>query len=147
MRAPMEWWLWMAGGLMLLLVELMTPGGFVVMFFGVGAMTVGLLTRFGLAGPAWVQWLLFAALSVVYLFLFRDNLKRQMRFPTQAGEMDSLVGTLAVAQERLLPDGVGRVEARGSAWSARNVTSSPIEPGQRCRVLRVDGLMLSIQPE
>ncbi len=147
MPALMEWWLWMAGGLVLLLVELMTPGGFVVMFFGLGAMTVGLASMFGVAGPAWLQWLLFAALSVGFLLLFRDRLQRQMRFPSQAGEMDSLVGTLAVAQERLLPGSVGRVEARGSAWSARNTSPSPIEPGQRCRVIGIDGLMLSIQPE
>ena len=136
----------MAGGLILLLVELMTPGGFVVMFFGLGALTVGLMARLDVAGPAWVQWLLFAALSLGYLLLFRGRLQRHMP-SSDRGEMDSLVGTLAITQERLLPGAVGRVEARGSAWTARNTTSTPIEPGQRCRVLRVDGLMLSIQPE
>ena len=146
MPAQMEWWLWMAAGLVLLLVELMTPGGFVVMFFGLGALTVGLVARLDLAGPAWFHWLLFATLSLGYLLVFRGRLQRHMLSSSRA-EMDSLVGTIAITQERLLPGAVGRVEARGSAWSARNMTAKPIEPGQRCRVLRVEGLMLSIQPE
>ena len=146
MPAQMEWWLWMAGGLVLLLVELMTPGGFVVMFFGLGALTVGLMTRLEVAGPAWLQWLLFTTLSLAYLLVFRRRLQRHM-IASQRGELDSLVGTVAITQERLLPGAIGRVEARGSAWTARNITTTPIEPGQRCRVLRVDGLMLNFQPE
>jgi membrane protein implicated in regulation of membrane protease activity len=142
----MDWWMWLVGGLLLLVLELVTPSGFFVMFFGLGALTVGVLARLESAGPAWVQWLLFTATSLVYLLLFRGKLQQRMDKPA-AREMDSLVGALAVPQERILPGAVGRVEARGSAWSARNEASAAIEPGQRCRIVRMDGLLLSIQPE
>ena len=42
--------MWLAGGLVLLVIELVTPSGFFVMFFGLGALTVGVLERLGLAG-------------------------------------------------------------------------------------------------
>jgi inner membrane protein len=34
----MEWWIWLVGGMLLLLVEIVTPGGFYFLFFGVGAL-------------------------------------------------------------------------------------------------------------
>jgi inner membrane protein len=139
------WWLWLAVGLGLLVVELVTPSGFYLMFFGLGAATVGLLTALGLTGDARSQWLVFTLVSVLYVLLFRGRLLHRNR--PQARDLDPLVGELAVPQERIPPNGVGRVELRGTIWSARNDTAAPIEPGQRCRVMRMDGLLVFVQPE
>ena len=59
----MEWWMWMLLGLMLLLAELVTPGGFYFIFFGIGAIVVGVLAGIGASGPAWLQFLFFSILS------------------------------------------------------------------------------------
>ena len=48
---------------------------------------------------------------------------------------------------RIEPGAVGRTDLRGSLWNARNESSTAVEPGQRCRVTRVDGLLVHIQPE
>jgi membrane protein implicated in regulation of membrane protease activity len=142
----MEWWMWLAAGLLLLVLELVTPSGFFVMFFGLGALTVGALVRLGLSGPAWLPWLLFTIASVVYLLLFRDRLQRRVQLP-DADNVDTLVGELAVPHECILPGAVGRVELRGTTWTARNGASEAIEPGRRCRVTSVDGLLVFVQPE
>ena len=138
--------MWLAGGLVLMVIELATPSGFFIMFFGLGALTVGLLTRFGLAGPSWVEWLLFTALSVMYVLLFRNRLAQRLQLP-QSVEVDSLVGELATPRERIAPGAVGRIELRGANWNARNDSPVMIEPGQRCRVVKVDGLLLFVKPE
>lgn len=138
--------MWLAGGLLLVLIEIVTPSGFFIMFFGLGALTVGVLTRFGLAGPAWVEWLLFTLLSLGYVLIFRERLQKRVQAPWSA-DVDSLVGELATPRERIRPGDVGRIELRGSSWSARNDSSTVIEPGQRCRVTRVDGLLLFVRPE
>lgn len=138
--------MWLAGGLILLVVELVTPSGFFVMFFGLGALTVGVMTRLGFAGEPWAQWLIFTVASIVYLLLFRGRLKNRLAVPARA-EVDTLVGELATPRERIPPGEVGRVELRGAAWNARNDTAQPIEPGQRCRVSRVDGLLVFVHPE
>jgi membrane protein implicated in regulation of membrane protease activity len=140
-----EWWVWLAFGLVLLVVELATPSGFFVMFFGVGALTVGLLTAFALAGPAWTQWLIFTLVSVGYLLLFRDRVRGVARPPAN---IDTLIGELAIPRERILPGQFGRVDLRGTLWNARNDASTYLEPGQRCRVTGVDeGLVVFVQPE
>jgi membrane protein implicated in regulation of membrane protease activity len=141
----MEWWLWLAGGLILLLVELATPSGFFMMFFGLGALTVGILTRLGAADEAWSQWLIFTVISVMYLLLFRARLQRSLAHTS--ADVDTLIGELVVPRERIEPGSVGRVDLRGSLWTARNESTANIETGQRCRVTRVEGLLLFVQPE
>ena len=63
----MDWWIWILLGLLLLLTELVTPGGFYILFFGIGAVIVGILTGFKASGPPWFQFILFSVLSVLCL--------------------------------------------------------------------------------
>ena len=141
------WWHWLVLGLLLMLGELVTPGGFYIIFFGIGALLVGLLAAVELAGPAWMQLLLFSVSSLVFLALFRARLLNRMQVDPQLPAVDALVGQVAVATGRLEPGGIGKVELRGASWSARNVSDAVVGPGSRCRVLRVDGLMLDVTPE
>ena len=138
--------MWFAGGLVLMVAELATPSGFFIMFFGLGALTVGVLARIGLAQAGWAQWLLFMLLSLGYLLLFRGKLQARFQAPPPP-DVDSLVGVLAVPQGLIEPGAVGRVEVRGSSWSARNVAANAIASGQRCTVVSVDGLLLTVRPE
>jgi inner membrane protein len=142
----MEWWMWLALGLTLVVAELATPSGFFIIFFGLAALTVGILAGLNMAGTVWVQWLLFSVLSIVYVLVFRGRLQTKVQIPP-ATNVDSLIGGLAIVQERLLPGVVGRVEVRGSMWSARNTSTVTLDAGQRARVATVDGLMLTVVPE
>ncbi len=144
----MIWWYWAAFGLLLVAIELMTPGGFYFIFFGVAAVVVGGLTFAGLSGPEWVQWLLFSVFAVVSLLLFRRPLVQRLRITGDgATSMDSLVGEVATAATDMAPGSVAKAELRGTTWTARNVGDVPIARGQRCRVERVDGLTLDIRME
>ena len=149
MEFPMEllWWHWLVIGLLLVLAELATPGGFFVIFFGVAALIVGALAGLGVGGPMWVQLLMFSVIAVVSLLLFRSRLLKSMQVDPQAPEVDSLVGEIGQLEGAIAPGQIGRIEVRGAAWTARNATSSEIPRGMRCRVVRVNGLMLEIEPE
>ena len=142
----MNWWLWLAGGLALVVAELVTPSGFFIIFFGLAALTVGVLATLEILTTSWVQWLVFTALSVTYLVVFRGRFQARFEMPPPPN-VDSLVGGLAVVQERLLPGVVGRVEVRGAQWSARNISDVMLDAGQRARVASVDGLTLAVVPE
>jgi membrane protein implicated in regulation of membrane protease activity len=140
------WWHWLVLGLVLVAAELAAAGGFYIIFFGIGAIAVGVLAGFGVAGPVWMQMLLFSGLSVGTLLAFRGRLVKstQMR---PGVEVDALIGELAIAVDDLAPHGVGRVELRGTAWSARNHAAAVVSRGARCRVVRVEGLTLEVEPE
>jgi membrane protein implicated in regulation of membrane protease activity len=143
----MIWWYWVVLGLVLMALELATPGGFFVVFFGVSALLVGLLELAGIATADWMQWLLFPLVALVALALFREPLLRWMRLRDGVDEVDSLVGTVAIAAGDIAPGQHGRAELRGTGWSARNVGATPLAAGQRCRVVAVHGLMLDLREE
>jgi membrane protein implicated in regulation of membrane protease activity len=142
----MEWWLWLAGGLALVVAELATPSGFFIIFFGLGALTVGVLDALGIVDSLAVEILLFTAISVGYFLLFRGRLRNFFQ-PPASSNVDTLIGDLATVQEPMSPGVVGRVEVRGSMWAARNTSGVVLGAGQRARVAAVDGLTLAVIPE
>jgi inner membrane protein len=99
------------------------------------------------AGPMWLQWLLFSVISVGTLALFRRPLLRMVEPASRPHEVDSLVGETAVALDDIQAGAIGKAELRGTAWTARNVGSGALARGQRCKVERVEGLMLFVRSE
>src|SRR5437870_8216148 len=73
----MAWWLWVLLGFALVMCELLTPGGFFFLFFGLGAVAVGALVWLGAGGPAWLQWFLFSLISIGFLIPLRGRLLRR----------------------------------------------------------------------
>ena len=95
--------------------------------------------------PLFAQWLLFASLSIGTLVLFRARLREKIK--TREQEVDKLEDEIAVATERLVAGATGQAGLRGSTWSARNIGEVDLEAGDRCRVERVDGLVLLIRKD
>jgi membrane protein implicated in regulation of membrane protease activity len=143
----MEWWHWLALGLILVVLEMAASGGFYVIFFGVAALAIGALHMLDIAGPVWFQFLLFSVLSVASLLVFRSPLLRWLKMDSVPDQVDSLVGETAVPLEDIAAGAVGRAELRGSVWSARNTSSATLARGQRTRVVRVERLMIFLEPE
>ena len=143
----MIWWYWILLGVVLLAVELATPGGFFFIFFAVSALALGVLEGVGLVETDWLQWLFFSVLSIVCLAVFRKPLLERMRRSERTEAVDSLVGELAVAVTPILPGQHGRAELRGSTWTARNVDDALLNAGERARVVAVRELEIDIRPE
>ena len=143
----MTWWFWIVLGLGLSALELATPGGIFIIFFGVAAFVVGLLALAGLSGAAWVQWLLFPIFALISLRVFRRPILNRLGMGGNRTDVDTLVGEIATAAEAIAPGAHGRAELRGTTWSARNVDSIALAVGQRCRVVAVQGLMLDLRSE
>jgi membrane protein implicated in regulation of membrane protease activity len=61
--------------------------------------------------------------------------------------VDSLVGEIAVASTAMTAGGVGQAQLRGSSWNARNASQTAVAAGARCRVTRVEGLVIWLEPE
>ena len=143
----MIWWYWVLLGLLLAVVEILTPGGFFFIFFAISSLLLGLLEVAGVAGSDPLQWVLFSALSVVCLALFRKPLLARMGPKERAETVDSLIGEVAVAVTPIPPGQHGRAELRGTVWSARNIGELPLTQGERGRVAAVRGLELDIRSE
>jgi membrane protein implicated in regulation of membrane protease activity len=144
----MLWWYWALLGLFLAALEILTPGGFYLLFFGLGGLAVALLSVLGIGGPLWLQVLLFSLFSIISLVLFRNPLLRKMQRKTDGcAPVDELVGELAIPAVAIEPGAVGKAELRGTTWSARNRGTFAIPAGCRCKVVQIDGLVITIEPE
>jgi membrane protein implicated in regulation of membrane protease activity len=141
----MPWWAWILLGLVLLGLELLL-GTLFLLFAGAAALIVGLFAFID-GGPAWVEWLLFVVLSVVLVLLLRRPLLGRFKIRSDSGDIDRLVGETAVAAEDLPPGEIGKVEMRGTSWSAQNAGLDPIGRGQRCTVEEVQGLKLRVRAQ
>jgi membrane protein implicated in regulation of membrane protease activity len=143
----MIWWYWILLGLALAAIELATPGGFFVIFFAIGAVLVGLLELAGMVEADSVEWVLFTAISLASLALFRKPLLQRMNRADTSDAVDSLVGELVITDQAIPPGQHGRAQLRGAAWTVRNVGALTVTAGERSRVVAVHGLELDIRPE
>lgn len=144
----MTWWLWAFLGLFLLGSEIVTPGGFYMLFFGIGALVVGALVGLDIIQTEWMSWLLFSVFSVASLVILRPPLRRLMTADRgNTSPVDTMGGETAIVLEDLQPGAMGKAECRGSTWNARNTGDKPLLKGQRGLVDRVDGITLWIKPE
>jgi membrane protein implicated in regulation of membrane protease activity len=144
----MIWWYWMLVGLMLLGAEMVTPGGFYMLFFGLAALAVGTLAGAGLVQAEWLQWLLFSGLAILSLLVFRGPLLAWIKtHDKEMPNVDSMAGESAIPLEDLVPGGTGKAELRGTMWTAHNAGPALLKKNQRCKVQRIEGLTLWITPE
>jgi inner membrane protein len=138
---------WLVVGLVLMIAEVVTPG-FILFFFGLSAVIVGLLSfiPFIAASGTW-QLLLFAVLSVTTLLLLRRQMKALFTGRSRNGQHeinDAFVGHHAVVTERIAPPKDGKVEANGVSWSA--TAGEIIDAGTPVEVVSRQGLTLSVRP-
>jgi membrane protein implicated in regulation of membrane protease activity len=141
----MSWSLWVIFGLGLLVFEILTPGGFFTFFFGLAAFMVAGLVWLGVLGTGASQWLVFAILGIVLIAALRPLVRR--KFETNSPKVDQIVGQTAIALEALDGNGRGKVELRGTSWSAVYPGAGSILKGDRLRVTKVDGLSLIVEKE
>ena len=140
----MQWWSWIAVGVILLGSELaFVDAQFYLVFLGAAALVVGLLSLSGLLPAAWLQWAVFAVLAATSVFGFRRRLygRLRRRLPTMnAGP----AGHTVVLPSALAPGEECRLEYRGSSWSAVNGGMTAIAAGECVRIDRVEGLVLIV---
>lgn len=141
----MSWSFWLIFGLLLLVFEMLTPGGFFTFFFGVAAFVVAGLVWAGFLDSGPGQWLTFGVLGTVLILALRPLVRK--KFETNTPKVDQLVGQTAIALETLDMNGRGKVELRGTTWSAVYSGSGSVLKGDRLRVTKVDGLSLIVEKE
>lgn len=133
--ADWVWWLFAAGAL--IIAELFS-GTFVLLMFGVGALAASIVSLAG--APGWLAALVFAGVSALALWLVRPWInKRLHKDGDQKMGMATIEGANASVIERVDQDH-GMVKIEGELWRARPYDSEMIyEPGDRVKVLRIDG--------
>ncbi len=137
-------WLWLIGGVVLLIAEVIAPGFFLI-FVGAAAIATGVFTLlFGLgAVPQMALFALYALLAVMIGRRFYANRHFPSSDPLLNDPSRRLVGKV-VTVVSAVDDHEGRVRLGDSDWSARG---GPAAVGERVRITGVDGNCLKVEAE
>ncbi|WP_412478167.1 NfeD family protein [Azonexus sp. IMCC34839] len=143
-----EWWYWIVGGLVLIVAELAIPSFFVV-WFGLGALLVGLalLVLPELSGTAQLALWTVASLAMVALWfrVFKPSLHKT-RIGLAEGEVLGEIGLLVTA---VAPFERGKVRFQRPILGAEEwvcLADSAIAAGERVKVVAVEGSFLKVTP-
>ena len=143
MRPDLFWFLL---GLAFFLLELVIPG-FVIFFFGFGAWITSLVCLVATPGLD-LQIIIFSITSILSLLLLRKMLTR--RFFKEGGDAPETLGDEFIGKEAIalgdIPKGAkGRVEFKGTPWTAR--ASDDIKSGQNVEITSKESINLIVKPK
>lgn len=137
-------WAWIILGLVLIGLEMIAPGVF-LLWLGLAALATGLVAW--LFGLSWqVAWLAFAGLSLAAVALGRAVTKRSDSEMTEGGGLNRRGGDLIgrdFVLEAPIAGGVGRLRVGDSSW---RIEGPDAAAGEQIRVVRVDGATLVVKP-
>ncbi len=130
-----DWIWWLLAAVVLIVAELFT-GTFVLLMLGTGALAASLA---GLAGaPGWLMVLVFAVVSALSLAVVRPWINKRFSKGKEMG-LSVIEGADVLVVERIDRDH-GMVKIEGELWRARPYdVGQTYEPGERVRVVKVDG--------
>lgn len=141
-----EWWHWVVLGLCLAMTELAVPAFFIV-WFGIGAIGVGIALLIAPDLAVATQMLIWAALSSVLVGVWFRYLKP--RTVTAVGtSAASVAGEVGVLVADISPDTRGQVRFQkpvlgSDVWEC--YADSKIKAGERVRVIVVEGNFIKVE--
>ncbi|WP_376692595.1 NfeD family protein [Wenzhouxiangella sp. EGI_FJ10409] len=142
-------WFWLILGALLVLSEFFATG-VVALFFGIGAILVGLLTAMGLLGSLPEQVIVFAVLSVGSLLFAREKIRVWFRGSVSDrwdGDRDLVAARgERVTVTRSFSEGVGKVRLSGAEWKAE-CENGELGEGDTAWVVGHRGITLLVSAE
>lgn len=110
---------------------------------GTVAFAVGSLVLYDGLSLSWIT-LLVAIVGMTLAMVGGMPAMVRTRFSTPTIGREWMVGETGVAVGSVAPEGI--VTVRDAPWRARTNRSTPIDAGQRVRVVSIDGLLLEVEP-
>jgi membrane protein implicated in regulation of membrane protease activity len=143
------WILWTILGAILIVAEIFTSG-FVLLWFGVGALAAALLAIIGIDSLA-IQFLTFAivssALTAASRTIFINYFSREKSGQSLRSGVDALpgkIGTVVSSSRGALQEGA--VKVFGSTWTAYPAPGEdPLEAGERVCVDSIEGASIYVK--
>lgn len=136
-------WAWIIAGLVLLGLELVVPGGFLV-WLGVAGLVTGLVVFVQPIAWPW-QWLMFGVLALVAILAW-TRWSRSRTAPSDSPYLnrraDRFIGHEAVL-EQPITGGFGRLTLDDTVW---RIAGPDLPAGSRIRITGSDAAVLRVEP-
>ena len=136
----MHWLIWLSAGIILAILEVFTPGFFIV-GIGVSLAITALFSAMGL--PFWVQLLVCGVMILIFFLLVRPLVMKIPHSDSKKTGTAALMGEEGIVVETITRIEGGRVKVGGEVWKAKS--DETIEKDSLVIVTGVEGVTLNVR--
>jgi len=139
--------LWLSSGIFLTAIEFLVPG-LVMVFVGLGSLTVALGMHLGYIDGIVPQFITFFISSIFYLLTLRFLVLRFVPTDSRKENIDEdeeVIGSIVELVVDIEPGELGRVEHGGSSWQARAEGEQTILKGEQVKITGRDNITWIVQ--
>ena len=139
--------IWLGSGIFLMAIEFLVPG-LVMVFVGLGALTVALGMQLGYIDEIPQQFTTFFISSIIYLLTLRFLVLRFVPSVTRKANIDEdeeVMGSIVELVADINSGEFGRVEHSGSSWQARAEGDQTILKGEQVKIIGRDNITWIVQ--
>lgn len=136
-------WSWIILGVLLLAVEIVAPGSF-ILWLGIAALVTGVLAFvFELAWQTQlIAYSILAVLAVTGWWFYSGGRRPRGPDPVLHRRSEMYVGRVYTLDQPIV-DGAGRVHIEDTVW---RITGPDLPAGTKVRVAAADGAVLQVEP-
>ena len=136
--------IWMIVASLMILLELLTFGNLITIWFFFGAIAALIATLF--TNVVVIQVLVFTIVTVLSLVLVRPIAQKVLSSENPiATNADRVIGEKLVLEKEITPNSWGQVLYSGTLWSCIAVDNQVIAKGETVRVVKIDGVKLVVE--
>ena len=139
--------LWLGSGIFLMAVEFLVPG-LVMVFVGLGSLTVVFGMHFGYIDGILHQFITFFISSIIYLLTLRFLVLRFFTSVTRKENIDEdeeVMGSIVEIVADINSGEFGRIEHSGSSWQACAEGDQTILKGEQVKIIGRDNITWIVQ--
>lgn len=140
-------WIWMVAGFILLVAEIILPGG-IAIFLGLAALIVAANLYFGLISgwvTAFTMWFIFSLLLIIVLRSFFQRFMQGEAEKQNTDEDMDAFGSVVEVIEKIEPTKNGRIRFRGTTWTAK-CYDEVLLPGSKAKIVLRENIDWVVEP-
>ena len=135
------WQIWLIIAGIFFVMEMMTVG-FLVFWFGIGALFTALISIF--TDSIIIQTAVFVISSTLLLFLTKPLVKKLSHGSKVQTNAYSIIGKTGIVTKQITGTKIGQVKVGSEIWSAKS--SSEIPEGSEVIIKEIDGVKVIVEP-
>lgn len=136
--------LWIFVAIASIVIEIITLGDLICIWFAVGALASGILAWIKVSTP--IQFVAFFVVSIGIMLIVRPLAAKYLRGNVVATNSDRLIGMNAVVTKAITADSWGERQVGGMTWSCISIDNQPVKKDTVVRIMAIDGVKLIVRP-
>ena len=136
--------LWIFVAIASIVIEIITLGDLICIWFAVGALVSGILAWIKVKTA--IQFITFFVVSIGVMLIVRPLAAKYLRGNVVATNSDRLIGMNAVVTKDITSESWGERQVAGMTWSCISIDNQPVKKDTVVRIMAIDGVKLIVRP-